>query len=112
MWADGRVAEVYKEDRLYTELNEMTTPGVEYVSALVIKAGEAFCFYGDGVQIADARSEYERLKREQEIYWQEKSYKKVGTKEKIALPSIPRLHLPGKANTQKVIDSAEQGDET
>lgn len=26
MWADGRVAEVYKEDKLYTILNEITTP--------------------------------------------------------------------------------------
>ena len=34
MWADGRIAEVYKEDKLYTELNEITTPGVEYISAL------------------------------------------------------------------------------
>ena len=38
MWADGRIAEVYKEDKLYTVLNEITTPGVEYISALIIKA--------------------------------------------------------------------------
>lgn len=31
LWADGRTAEVYKEDKLYAELNEITTPGVEYI---------------------------------------------------------------------------------
>lgn len=108
MWADGRTAEVYKEDKLYTVLNEITTPGVEYVSALVIKANEVFCFYGDGVQLADAESEYERLKQEQEAYLYEKSHKKIGTKEKLALPAIPKFHLQGKAAVQKVLDSAEQ----
>lgn len=36
MWADGRIAEVYKEDKLHTVLNEITTPGVVYITALVI----------------------------------------------------------------------------
>lgn len=108
MWADGRIAEVYKEDKLYTVLNEITTPGVEYISALVIKASEVFCFYGDGVQLVDAGSEYERLKQEQEAYLSEKNHKKFGTKEKIALPTIPKFHLPGKAAAQKVIEPTEQ----
>lgn len=82
LWADGRIAEVYKEDKLYTELNEITTPGVEYVTALVIKANEVFCLYGDGVQLADTSCEYERLKQEQEAYMYEKSHKKNGGKEK------------------------------
>ena len=111
MWADGRVAEVYKEDKLYTVLNEITTPGVEYISALVIKASEVFCFYGDGVQLADAGSEYERLKQEQEAYLHEKSRKKVGTKEKIVLPTIPKFHLPGKVAAQKVIEPTDQEEE-
>lgn len=38
------------------------TPGVEYISALIIKANDVFSFYGDGVQIADANGEYEHLK--------------------------------------------------
>ncbi len=102
MWADGRIAEVYKEDKLYTVLNEITTPGVEYISALVIKANEVFCFYGDGVQLADAGNEYERLKQEQQIYLDEKGHKKI------ALPTIPKFRLQGKATAQKVLDSAEQ----
>lgn len=53
LWADGRTAEVYKEDKLYTELNEITTPGIEYITALVIKANDVFCFYGNGVQVVD-----------------------------------------------------------
>lgn len=112
MWADGRIAEVYKEDKLYTVLNEITTPGVEYISALIIKANEVFSFYGDGVQIADANGEYERLKQEQAEYALEKSRKKLGAKEKIALPTIPKFHLPGKASVQKSIESNENEDNT
>lgn len=108
MWADGRTAEVYKEDKLYTVLNEITTPGVEYISALVIKANEVFCFYGDGVQLVDAGSEYERLKQEQEVYQYERSHKNIG--KKIALPTIPKLCLHGKAAAQKTLASANQKD--
>lgn len=111
MWADGRIAAVYKEDKLYTALNEIITPGVEYISALVIKASEVFCFYGDGVQIADASCEYERLKQEQTIYIQEKSHKKVSVKEKISLPTIPKYPFPGKTATQKVPESVDQTEE-
>lgn len=111
MWADGRVAEVYKEDKLYTILNEITTPGVEYITALIIKANEVFCFYGNGIQIADVSYEYERLKQEQEAYVQEKHHKKVSGKEKISLPTIPKLHLPRRIATQKVTESAEQTEE-
>lgn len=111
MWADGRVAEVYKEDKLYTILNEITTPGVEYITALIVKANEVFCFYGDGIQIADASSEYERLRQEQAVFMQEKNHKKVSGKEKISLPTIPRFHLPGKVASQKAIESVEQDDE-
>ena len=103
--------DVYKEDKLYTILNEITTPGVEYITALIIKANEVFCFYGDGVQIADASYEYERLKQEQTIYMQEKSHKKVSGKEKFSLPTIPKFHLPGKASVQKESESANQSDE-
>lgn len=110
MWADGRVAEVYKEDKLYTILNEITTPGVEYITTLIVKANEVFCFYGDGIQIENAGYEYERLRQEQAVYTQEKSHKKVIGKEKISLPTIPRFHLPGKTATQRVIESSEQDD--
>lgn len=111
IWADGRVAEVYKEDKLYTILNEITTPGVEYITALIVKANEVFCFYGDGIQIADASSEYERLRQDQAVYMQEKNHKKFSGKEKLSLPTIPKFHIPGKAVAQKAIGSAEQDDE-
>lgn len=107
MWADGRVAEVYKEDKLYTVLNEITTPGIEFVSALIIKANEVFCFYGDGVQLTNAGNEYDRLKQEHEVYIHEKSRKKVGMKEKIAFPKIPKLHLLGKAVDENSDDAED-----
>lgn len=68
LWDDGRTAEVYKEDKLYAELNEITTPGVEYITTLVVKANDTFCFYGNGIQVADATYEFERLSREQEAF--------------------------------------------
>lgn len=102
MWNDGRVAEVYKEDKLYSLLNEITTPGIEYITALIIKANEVFCFYGDNVQLVDAFCEYERLKQESEVYINEKQNKKIVGKEKKVLPSLSSLHLPKKATKQDI----------
>ena len=44
VWNDGRIAEVYKEDSLYTSLEETAIPGVQYISTLIIKANENFCW--------------------------------------------------------------------
>ena len=101
MWADGRIAEVYKEDKLYTELNEITTPGVEYITALVIKANDVFCFYGNGVQVADAAYEFERLSWQQETFLNDKKSKKIGSSEKKELSLFHELHLPKKINREK-----------
>lgn len=108
LWADGRTAEVYKEDKLYTELNEITTPGVEYITALVIKANDVFCFYGNGVQVADAACEFERLSREQEVFLNDKKLKKIGNSEKKALPLFPAFHLLEKTIEKKGADFSEQ----
>lgn len=108
LWADGRTAEVYKEDKLYTELNEITTPGIEYITALVIKANDVFCFYGNGVQVADVASEYERLSWAQEAFLNDKKPKKIGFSEKKALPLFPAFHLPGKTIEKKEDDFSEQ----
>lgn len=101
MWTDGRIAEVYKEDKLYTELNEITTPGVEYITALVIKANDVFCFYGNGVQVADAAYEFERLSWQQETFLNDKKSKKIGSSEKKELSLFHELHLPKKINREK-----------
>lgn len=107
LWADGRIAEVYKEDRFYTELNEITTPGIEYITALVIKTNDTFCFYGNGVQVADATYEFERLSREQEAYLKDKKQKKIGSPAKKALLLFSALHLPENA-ASKEEDYSEQ----
>lgn len=104
VWADGRMAEVYKEDELHNVLKEITMPGVEYISALVVKANEAFCFYGNGVQVEDVFAEYERLKQEQEVYMSEKDHKKTAIKERI----VPKFNLPGKFTTQKSDEAKTQ----
>ena len=107
IWVDGRTAEVYKEDKLYTILNEITTPGVEYITALVIKANGVFCFYGNGVQVEDANCEFERLKREQEVFVNEKRRKKIESSEKKALPLFPAFRLSGKTMAKKEDDYSE-----
>lgn len=106
-WNDGRIAEVYKEDPLYASLGESTTPGIQYVSALLIKANENYCFYGNGVQIADATYEYERLKMTMDEHNTQKTRKRIGGKEKLALPQIPKFQLPSRAAAQKELDIVE-----
>ena len=109
-WNDGRIAEVYKEDPLYTSLGQSTTPGIQYVSALLIKANENYCFYGNGIQIADATYEYERLKQTLDEFHNQKSRKRIGTKEKLALPQLPKFHLPTKATSAKEVEIVEYVD--
>ena len=104
VWDDGRKAEVYKEDKLYTILNEITTPDVEYISALIVKTNEVFCFYGDGVQFDDIHFEYERLRQEYEMYTAEKQQKKMSGKEKIISLSFPKIHFAGRTTTDRKND--------
>ena len=108
-WSDGRVTEVFKEDSAYSALGGNATPGIQYIQALVIKAGENYCFYGNGVQFPDATAEYERLKVEFDEYQlQRKQSKLLGGAKKIALPQIPKLRLPTKSvSPQKSAEIAE-----
>lgn len=107
IWNDGRVAEVYKEDPLYATISGSSTPGIQYVPTLIVKANENYCFYGNGVQIDDVVVEYERLKMESDNYVLEmKEHKKIGLKSKIALPQIPKLQIQFKTtgSTEEEID--------
>ena len=94
IWNDGRITEVLKEDPLYASLWESTTPGVQYIKALIIKANENYCFYGNCVQIDDATHEYERLKFELDYFTSSKEKKSLGFGEKIALPPLPKISIP------------------
>lgn len=99
LWDDGRIAEVCKEDKLYRVLNEITTPGIEYVETLIIKANDVFCFYGNGVQIADAAYEYERLRLEQNAFLSsKKESKRIGLPRNKAASLFPVRHLPQKSD--------------
>lgn len=99
-WSDGHVTEVFREDSMYSSLGENATPGIQYIQALVIKAGENYCFYGNGVQLSDANAEYERLKYEFDEYQlQRKQSRMIGGGKKISLPQIPKLRLPVKTAT-------------
>lgn len=92
MWNDGRIAEVYKEDPLHAALNENTTPGIQYVSALIIKAEQIYCFYGNGIQVVDSTAEYERLKLEiDEYHLSMTNPKQLGTKRNSFIPQLPKF---------------------
>ena len=108
IWSDGRIAEVYKEDQLYAVLNEITMPGVEYINALVIKAQETFCFYGNGIQISDANFEYARLTHEREEYALGKSKKRIAGNENKVIPTLAAFRLPVKVNLKKEIEEPEK----
>ena len=102
IWTDGRIAEVYKEDPLYETLGDVTTPGIKYVSTLIVIANETYCFYGDSVQIADATFEYERLTQQFDNYQSsKKTLKLLSKKEKRSLPSLSSVRLPDKL-TEKI----------
>ena len=107
-WNDGRIAEVYKEDPLYASLGGIAMPGIQYVPALIIKANDTFCFYGNGIQLADAEFEYERLKVELDEYrsGQTKGLK-FGKTEKLGLPQMPKLRLPTKQTELKKTEAIE-----
>lgn len=101
IWDDGRTAEVFKEDKLYTELNEITMPGVDYIDALLIQAGDVYCFYGNGIQVDDANYEYERLRVEQEVFKETKTVKLFGHTEKKSLSFKSPLQLLGKVKEEE-----------
>lgn len=111
-WNNGRMAEVFKEDSLYSDLGENTTPSIQSIPALRIQANETFCFYGNGIQISDASFEFERLKNEIDQYHLSKtSVKQIGTKEKLALPPIPKIHIPTKLLRHKDSSSTNTTEE-
>ena len=109
-WNDGRIAEVHKEDPLYTSLGESTTPGIQYVSALLIKANENYCFYGNGIQIVDASYEYTRLMSVMDEYKNQKTHRGIGGKGKQALPQFSKFHLPTKTTAQEELDVVKSVD--
>lgn len=109
-WNDGRIAEVNKEDPLYASLGESTTPGIQYVPALLIKANENYCFYGNGIQLIDASYEYTRLMSVMEEHKNQKSQRRIGGKGKQALPQLPKFHLPTKTTAQKEPDIVKSVD--
>ena len=99
MWNDGRIAEVYKEDPLHTILGEITTPGIQYVPTLIIKANEQYNFFGNTVQINDASFEFDRLKHEID---QAQTKKQLEAKERL---SLPRFLQSNKSNHTSNIDT-------
>lgn len=67
---DGKMSDVYKNDALFQALGESIAPVICIVPALQIKTktNKNYLFYGNGIQLVDAVSEYERLKSELSIY--------------------------------------------
>lgn len=86
MRQDGKATDVYQNDKLYPLLGESIAPAINLVHALLIRARDEYIFYGNGIQIDDVSTEYERLKQEISLYQEEKEKMKFGTKIRKALP--------------------------
>ncbi len=106
--SDGKVSDVYKNDKLYALLGEPIAPTIKMIPALFIKAKETHTFYGNGIQI-DVDEEYERLKTSLNKYKEEKANKKKITLPKVELPPI-NINLPsiGKPKTQQIPAKAKK----
>ena len=103
-WNDGRIAEVFKEDALYTSLGDITPHGIQYIPALVIVTNESFVYYGNGIQVSDVNYEYQRLVQALEDYRMNKGkHKLLGTNDKTTLSQV--LKLPFSAKHMNHTDS-------
>lgn len=99
-WNDGRIAEVSKEDPLYSTLGECTTSGIQYIPALIIKANDNYCFYGNNVQVDDVSFEYERLKLELENFNKKKSNKFNEAAKKFNFAQLSKIRPQTKSETK------------
>ena len=99
--SDGKASDVHKEDELFQLLGEQIAPVIEFVPALEIKADENFLFYGNGIQIDDIESEYNKLKMAVAYVKEQQNQLKLIKKSK---PSLPQLHLPLKQTIKKLND--------
>jgi hypothetical protein len=59
------------------------------------------------IHIENVIFEYERLKQAMEGYCDQKLFKRILSKDKFALPQIPKLHLPTKTVKEKKSDVIE-----
>lgn len=74
---DGKLSEVYAKDELYPYLGEPIAPSIVMVPALYIVSTDGnYIFFGNGIQIQDIVSEYERLKSAIQSFKQLKEQKK------------------------------------
>lgn len=90
MRADGKASDVHKNDELYSKLGEPIAPAINIVHALTIKANQKYIFYGNGIQIEDIASEFERLKEAVDSYTAEKKSKALGSKMKSSIGKLTK----------------------
>lgn len=95
---DGRVTDVYKNDELYKLLEDSTAPSVMMVPALEIIADTKYVFYGDGIQLTDVSSEYNRLRSSIETY-------KIEQHDNRLINKLPKKILP------KLFDKSSKEDD-
>jgi hypothetical protein len=84
---DGRVTDVYKNDELYKLLEDSTAPSVTMIPALEIVADTKYVFYGNGIQLTDVNSEYDRLRTSIETY-------KIEQHDNKLINKLPKKILP------------------
>lgn len=89
---DGRLLDIDKDNDLFYMLGESVVPAIQIVDALYIKTDKNYLFYGNGIQVDDIFSEYERLKYEMSVSVEEK--RELIGKVKNFLPKKPKIGLP------------------
>ena len=104
---DGKVSEVFRKDELYPLLGEPIAPQIEMIPALYINTTNGkYVFFGNGIQVQNIQSEYERLKMAIQAI---KSIKEQPAKKPdllqgilgVKLPPPPKISIPFLTPTER-----------
>lgn len=108
---DGRPVEIDKDNPLFMALGGTTTPVINIVPALMIRASENYVFWGNGIQIKDISSEYQRLQLEMTEYKQG-GRKNIIEKKGFSVPKLPKFNIKKQAMEHVEEDAVlEAGDD-
>ena len=102
--SDGRIVDIYKNDALYAQLNRNIEPTIQMIPALhVLTKENEYFYFGEGIQLIDVESEYNRLRNELTLY--KDTIKKLEVSKKSMFESKnPFTKLFGKIKPQQKIE--------
>lgn len=103
--SDGRIIDIYKNDPMYTKLNQLIDPTIQMIPALhIITKEKEYYFFGEGIHLKDVGEEYKRLRFEMTEY--KESIKRLEASTKPSLESRnPFSKLFGKKRPQPMLEN-------